>query len=145
MQQLHVTGEETRKHSLENRVHPSPPTISTQPGIVGSATAEDIIGLEEPERQRQEAQEKQEEEELLPSSYDRLCTSLERLREALPRRKPQYGSTMQDMSDMTALITSRMYAPKVHSGIEGEVRQEIRAAKGLLLNRFVSIYVCHIY
>ncbi|KAG8811837.1 hypothetical protein FRC18_003255 [Serendipita sp. 400] len=39
------------------------------------------------------------------------------------------------MTDMTALITSRMYAPKVHSGIEGEVRKEIRAAKGLLLNR----------
>jgi hypothetical protein len=42
------------------------------------------------------------------------------------------------MSDMTALITSRMYAPKAHTAIEGEVRKEIRAAKGLLLNRYAE-------
>lgn len=69
------------------------------------------------------------------SDYDSLISSLQALRNALPRRKAAYNSTLSDMTDMTALITSKMYAPKVHTAIESEIRQEIRAAKGLLLNR----------
>ena len=71
------------------------------------------------------------------NDYDRLLEALKGLKAAIPLRKPVYGSTLQDMSDMTALIASKMYAPKVHSPIEGEVRKELRAAKGLLLNRYV--------
>ncbi|KIM26353.1 hypothetical protein M408DRAFT_330700 [Serendipita vermifera MAFF 305830] len=71
----------------------------------------------------------------VPKSDLELLQALRRLKDAIPRRKPTYAATLQDMSDMTALIASKMYAPKVHSPIEGEVRKELRAAKGLLLNR----------
>ncbi|PVG04209.1 hypothetical protein CPB86DRAFT_868934 [Serendipita vermifera] len=69
------------------------------------------------------------------TTQDALLASLNALKLALPKRKAQYNVALQDLSNMTALITSKMYAPRVHSGIEGEVRKEIRAAKGLLLNR----------
>jgi hypothetical protein len=72
------------------------------------------------------------------STQDTLLTSLHALKLALPRRRAQYNPALQELSNMTALITSKMYAPRVHSGIEGEVRKEIRAAKGLLLNRSVK-------
>jgi hypothetical protein len=72
------------------------------------------------------------------STQDALLSSLHALKLALPRRKAQYNPALQELSNMTALITSKMYAPRVHSGIEGEVRKEIRAAKGLLLNRSVK-------
>ncbi|CCA73053.1 hypothetical protein PIIN_07008 [Serendipita indica DSM 11827] len=145
LRRLHTTGEETRKHRVGNQVHSLPPTVSPKPDAAETpitAEAEDVpVRLEEQKEPQSQTRETQEVQESQPSSYDRLYTSLQRLRDALPRRKPQYGSTLQDMSDMTALITSKMYAPKVHSGIEGEVRKEIRAAKGLLLNRktFTSI------
>lgn len=76
---------------------------------------------------------------ILPGNdYDLLLQALKGLKSAIPRRKPAYGGALHDMTDMTALIASKMYAPKVHSPIEGEVRKELRAAKGLLLNRYAS-------
>jgi hypothetical protein len=72
------------------------------------------------------------------NDYGRLLEALKGLKSAIPRRKPAYGPALHDMTDMTALIASKMYAPKVHSPIEGEGRKELRAAKGLLLNRYAS-------
>jgi hypothetical protein len=72
------------------------------------------------------------------NEYESLSLALRALKRVLPRRKAAYNSTLSDMSDMTALITSRMYAPKAHTAIEGEIRKEIRAAKGLLLNRYAE-------
>lgn len=65
----------------------------------------------------------------------RLLDALKALREAIPKRRAQYSPVLQDMSEVTSLISGRLYAPTVHSGLESEVRKEIRAAKGLLLNR----------
>jgi hypothetical protein len=65
-----------------------------------------------------------------------VLPSLETLRESIfPPRKARFASTLRDMTDMTGLITSHMYAPNVPSVAEAEVRKEIRATKGLLLNR----------
>jgi len=69
---------------------------------------------------------------------DLLLQALKGLKDVIPRRKPGYSTTLQDMTDMTSLIASKMYAPKVHTPIEGEVRKELRAAKGLLLNRYAN-------
>jgi hypothetical protein len=51
------------------------------------------------------------------NDYDLLLQALKGLKSAIPRRKPAYGATLHDMTDMTALIASKMYAPRVHSPI----------------------------
>jgi len=61
-----------------------------------------------------------------------VLPSLEKLLESIPpSRKPQFASTLRDMTDVTGFITSHMYAPNVPSVAEAEMRKEIRAAKGL--------------
>lgn len=70
------------------------------------------------------------------SPVDPVLPSLEKLQESIPPpRKARFTSTLRDMTDMTGFITSHMYAPNVPSVAEAEVRKEIRATKGLLLNR----------
>lgn len=65
-----------------------------------------------------------------------VLLSLEKLQESIPPpRKARFVSTLREMSDVTGFITSHMYAPNVPSVAEAEVRKEIRATKGLLLNR----------
>ncbi len=65
-----------------------------------------------------------------------VLLSLEMLRESIPLpRKARFASTLRDMTDVTGFITSHMYAPNIPSVAEAEVRKEIRATKGLLLNR----------
>lgn len=65
-----------------------------------------------------------------------VLVSLEKLQESIPPpRKARFVSTLREMTDMTGFITSHMYAPSVPSVAEAEVRKEIRATKGLLLNR----------
>ena len=62
--------------------------------------------------------------------------SLEVLQESIPPpRKARFASTLRDMTEVTGFITSHMYAPNIPSVAEAEVRKEIRATKGLLLNR----------
>ena len=65
-----------------------------------------------------------------------VLLSLEMLRESIPPpRKARFASTMREMTEVTGFITSHMYAPNIPSVAEAEVRKEIRATKGLLLNR----------
>jgi hypothetical protein len=76
------------------------------------------------------------EKEEVESPVNPVLPSLEKLLKSIPPRwKPRFASTLQDMTDMTGFITSHMYAPNVPSIAEAEVRKEIRATKGLLLNR----------
>lgn len=80
-------------------------------------------------------QEKEETVEIGPL-VNPVLPSLETLQESIPPpRKARFASTLRDMTDMTGFITSHMYAPNVPSVAEAEVRKEIRATKGLLLNR----------
>jgi hypothetical protein len=80
---------------------------------------------------------------LFKAEEDNLIQSLQNLKAILPRRKAAYGSTLVDLSTMTDLISKRS-VPKAYgaanSALELEVRKEIAAAKGLLLNRLV--YFC---
>ena len=70
------------------------------------------------------------------SPANHVLPSLAKLQESIPPpRKARFTSTLRDMTDMTGFITSHMYAPNVPSVAEAEVRKEIRATKGLLLNR----------
>jgi hypothetical protein len=70
------------------------------------------------------------------SAVNPVLLSLEKLQESIPPpRKARFASTLRDMADVTGFITSHMYAPNVPSVAEAEVRKEIRATKGLLLNR----------
>ena len=65
-----------------------------------------------------------------------VLLSLEKLQGSIPLpRKARFASTLRDMTDVTGFITSHIYAPNVPSVAEAEVRKEIRATKGLLLNR----------
>ena len=67
-----------------------------------------------------------------------VLLSLETLRESIPPpRKARFASTLRDMTEVTGFVTSHMYAPNIPSVAEAEVRKEIRATKGLLLNRYV--------
>jgi hypothetical protein len=80
-------------------------------------------------------QEKEESMEIEPP-VDPVLLSLEKLQESVPPpRKARFASSLQDMTEMTGLITSHMCAPNIPSVAEAEVRKEIRATKGLLLNR----------
>lgn len=77
---------------------------------------------------------------LFKAEGDGLIESLHRLKAVLPRRKAAYGSTLADLTRMSDLI-SKKSVPKLHSNspLELEVRKEIAAAKGLLLNRLVPL------
>lgn len=78
---------------------------------------------------------------LFKAEGDGLIESLHRLKAVLPRRKAAYGSTLVDLTRMSDLI-SKKSVPKLHSHspLELEVRKEIAAAKGLLLNRLVPLF-----
>lgn len=78
----------------------------------------------------------------LGSIVNPVLLSLETLRESIPPpRKARFASTLRDMTDVTGFITSHMYAPNIPSVSEAELRKEIRATKGLLLNRYGSLWL----
>ena len=100
--------------------HPEQPDRPPASGKLASGT---------PARQEEETVE-------IGSVVNPVLLSLEKLQESIPPpRKARFVSTLREMSDVTGFITSHMYAPNVPSVAEAEVRKEIRATKGLLLNR----------
>ena len=84
-----------------------------------------------------------------------LLDALSTLRDALPEPAPQpspYQKTLQTLSDFTGYIASQTYTVPFKYGIttsltpeEEELRREIRALKGLVLNRYVPMIVCYIH
>jgi len=95
---------------------------------------------------------------LPPADTPPLVKSLENLRSALPKdiksRKSPLQHTLQTMSDFTGYISTQVYLPyrSPPSGmgipsstglnsVEEDMKKEIRALKGLVLNRYVS-YAC---
>lgn len=87
-----------------------------------------------------------------------VITSLDALSKELPkdvsRKKSPFQHTLQTMSDFTGYLSTQVYMPyrstSVGMGVpssdnekaplEEELRREIRALKGLVLNRYVSLY-----
>jgi hypothetical protein len=129
---LHNSTERTRQVQRESLLVKEEPSEETERLLVEDTTAETV--------QETAAEPKPLGAAIIPpaNDYDLLLQALKGLKSAIPRRKPAYGAALHDLTDMTALIASKMYAPKVHSPVEGEVRKELRAAKGLLLNRYAS-------
>jgi hypothetical protein len=121
--------------------NPSEKTDKETVVSVGNATAEMAL-VSVTDEKTAEPQPQDDPVAPLSNDYGILLQALQGLKSAIPRRKPTYGATLHDMTDMTALIASKMYAPKVHTPIEGEIRKELRAAKGLLLNRYAFFAAC---
>ena len=81
-----------------------------------------------------------------PSADPPLLKSMAALRSSLPEdtgdRKSPFQYTFQSLSDFTGYISAQVYLPYRPVGfpnttntVEDEVRREIKALKGLVLNR----------
>jgi hypothetical protein len=97
---------------------------------------------------------------LAPVTPPPLLESLQNLSSAMPKdtrdKKSLFQHTLQSLSDFTGYISAQVYVPYrptpigkglPNSGSQGtleeELRREIRALKGLVLNRCAFYYRCH--